>query len=387
MTDPLSVPAQRALASRSGLRRLAGVRRLGALALGLALLLGAPLARAAGCQYPISVYGEDYDLSWAFASAAWISASACAKGKDYGALSPQELLDNIPEYAVQADGSRLRQWNPEGVISYLRAQGGLCTLASYPIRYVRLAYANLGDAAADTDSFEFSGTAGSNVVIRLTAVGTPERAGDALLTLTGPGGAAVVGTARGFLPVELKAVLPAAGSYRLSVSQRPGSERSFSGKYRLLLKGAEGAIAGLADVENGTFRLTVDREFTQAAPVGAWRAPVVPTRVMGLVAPGGPGLLSLLRLNPVLFRLNVGKAGVMYPSFRVYKAGVFTMPDGDDSVTIWVMAVGFQGTPAIISFDAGMGAAWGEAGICRMASSDLGYVGVDAQAYVVDRFQ
>jgi hypothetical protein len=319
----------------------------GALAVGLALLLGAPSVRAANCDYPISVYGEDYDLSWAFASAASISSSACAKGLYYGALSPQELLDNIPEYAVQADGSRLRQWNFEGVISYLRAQGGLCTLASYPIRYVRLAYANLGDAAADTDSFEFSGTAGSNVVIRLTAEGTPERAGDALLTLTGPDGTAVVGAARGFLPVELKAVLPAAGSYGLSISQRPGSERSFSGKYRLLVKGAAGAIAGLADAEYGcSFRLAVDREFTQAAPAGAWRAPVVPTRVMRSALLGGQGLVALLKLGPVLFRLNVGKAGVMYPEFRSYKSGVFNMPDGgDDSVTIWVKAVSYKSSP------------------------------------------
>jgi hypothetical protein len=251
--------------------------------LGAALLLPVPAQAADKCDFGPDDCGDEFDFAHLFALLDMTGENMCRQGKGLKVdqwLSVQQWLDWLPACAEVEDGGAYF-WPPIGAgiealyhscSNIVTAWGGLCTVSNYPNRRIQLVQSHLGDALlADTDTYQFPGAAGSDVVIRLSEE-TPlrgpviTRRGDALLTLTGPDGASVVRRARSLLPVELRAVLPADGAYRLAVSQRAGSERSFAGDYRLTFRHIGGAVTtnAVGDVEACVIRSPVDSELDHA---------------------------------------------------------------------------------------------------------------------------
>ncbi len=230
--------------------------------------------------------GDEFDLFWFEPFLLTTSYSACNYlKKDIGAYSVQQWVDRWPA-SREADDSPTNRWfGPSTMrqtdlfqIMANRAQltgfGGVCQESEYPSRGIRLAQATLGDAAggaADSDSFLFTGSAGSNVVIRFAEdyvrYGHETlRTGDVILALSAPGGDVVM-KKRGLPPLEFSATLPSSGVYTVTASQRAGSDRAYRGDYRLTVKGGAGELStnGSADAEACTPRTVLDPELDQPA--------------------------------------------------------------------------------------------------------------------------
>ena len=251
----------------------------------LALQL-APRAPAAGCTVNAYDCGDRWEFSCLLNFLGMFAENACrlARFKPTPAIvSAQQWLDGIPACLGREDGGAY-YFPPIGTdtidlanlsTNLLALWGGVYSPTQYVTRQIEQVHSFLGDGPLlpDTDRYQFPGTAGTNVVIRLSeeiALRNPLilRHGDAILTLTAPDGTSVVRRARSLLPVELRATLPADGTYTLAVSQRAGSERSFAGNYRLTFKHTAGSVTTNAQgaVESCLFRSPIDPELDQPPP-------------------------------------------------------------------------------------------------------------------------
>jgi hypothetical protein len=294
----------------------------------------------------------------------------------------QQWFDWLPASLAAEDGGpgggdiwhwkTANEWNFLNVATNARtanpgAWPGFATLTEYPTRTRELVHSFLGNGPvpdADTDTYQFAGMTGSNVVICLAqeiwirCQSTP-RPGDAILTLTAPGGVTVLKRARSLVPVELRATLPADGTYTLAVSQRAGSARSYAGNYRLTFRHTASAATNtlVADVESAQFRTTLDPEFDQAPQ------PVTPA------ANSVPRPASVLQCSAYMTNFSkclLGGAATLRfdisPTFPYYKSGIYAT-NGTTEAWYWVKAVGYKKSPCYATGVASMGPAFGAAGI------------------------
>ena len=353
-----------------------------------ALLLALPLAprtaSAAICNFGVpGDCGDEWGFSCLFATVDMLAYNACAKSRvrvtEFASF--QQWFDWLPASLAAEDGGpgggdiwhwkTADEWNFLNVATNARTANpgswpGFATLTEYATRTRELVHSFLGDGPvpdADTDTYQFAGLAGSNVVICLAqeiwirCQSTP-RPGDAILTLTAPDGVTVLKRARSLVPVELRATLPADGTYTLAVSQRAGSARSYAGNYRLTFRHAATAATNTlaADVETAQFRTTLDPEFDQAPQ------PVTPS---GSSVPR-PASVAKCSANIAILG-NCFNGGVVTlrfdisPTFPYYKSGTYAT-NGTTVAWYWVKAPGFKKTPCTITGVASMGPAFGEAG-------------------------
>jgi len=362
--------------------------------LALAFLLTLPLAprtaSAAACQFGVpGDCGDEWGFSCLFATVDMIGESACHKSLgNEGLLSFQQWFDWLPASLAHEDGGpgggdiwhwkTADEWYFLNVATNASAFPGLASITNYPTRTRELVHSFLGDGPvsdADTDTYQFAGMSGSNVVICLAQEiwirwqSTP-RPGDAILTLTAPDGLTVLKRARSLVPVELRATLPADGTYTLAVSQRAGSARSYAGDYRLTLRHATSAAANTlaADVETAQFRATLDPEFDQAPqPVTV----LVPLPKTLRPCPEDPGQLAgILSIGPATVRFDVS------PHFPYYISGTY-MTNGITVGRYWGKAIGYKKKPCLLYCNVSMGPAFGMAGTmqlsCTMANVRPGW--------------
>lgn len=324
----------------------------------LTLLLALPLAprtASAGlCTFPDEYdCGDRWEFTGLLAFLSMYTENCCRNGRKVklaGPVSAQQWLDGIPACLGPEDGGAYYFPLTDPAMTDLailstnlsKMWSGVYTKDQYPTRQIQLVHSYLGDGPLpDTDRYQFSGTAGSNVVIRLTeeiAMRSPVilRHGDAILTLTGPDGASVVKRARSLLPVELRATLPAAGTYTLAVSQRAGSERSFAGNYRLTFKHTSGPVATNAtgEVEFCLIRSPIDPELDQPATILADPgAPAFATRFAQCPGPGN-------QIDKCTKSLTATISLLLCPSMLTYHSTSGYVPDCSDSpVRIYGKAV------------------------------------------------
>ena len=254
----------------------------------LALQL-APRAPAATCTENSYDCGDRWEFSCLLSFLGMFAENSCKLAPRIGVrpaiVSAQQWLDGLPACLGREDGGAY-YFPPIGTdtidlaklsTNLLAMWGGVYSPTQYVTRQIEQVHSFLGDGPLlpDTDRYQFPGTAGTNVVIRLSeeiALRSPLilRHGDAILTLTAPDGTSVVRRVRSLLPVELRATLPADGTYTLAVSQRAGSERSFAGNYRLTFKHTAGSVTTNAqgEVESCLFRSPIDPELDQPPPAG-----------------------------------------------------------------------------------------------------------------------
>jgi hypothetical protein len=104
----------------------------------------------------------------------------------------------------------------------------------------------LGDSPEgkrDQDAFQFTGDAGETVAVTLEPDPKGGHQGSVVrLAIVGPGGGPALGKATGAVPLQVRALLPRAGSYQVVVQERsPGSGDAFRGGYILRLNRPSGA--------------------------------------------------------------------------------------------------------------------------------------------------
>ena len=315
----------------------------------LALLLALPLAprtaSASLCTFPYEYdCGDRWEFTGLLAFLSMYADNSCRGGRTAKLdrpVSAQQWLDGIPACLGPEDGGAYYFPLTDPAMTDLailstnlsKMWRGVYTMDQYPARQIQLVHSYLGDGPLpDTDRYQFSGAAGSNVVIRLTeeiAMRSPVilRHGDAVLTLAGPDGTSVVKRARSLLPVELRTTLPTAGTYTLAVSQRPGSDRSFVGNYRLTFKHTAGPVTTNAtgEVEFCLIRSPIDPELDQPATVLADPgAPAFATRFIQCPGPGN-------QIDKCTKAYTATISLLLCPSMLTYHGTSGYVPDCSDS--------------------------------------------------------
>ena len=358
----------------------------------LALLLALPLAprpaSALNCNFGVpGDCGDEWGFSCLFATVDMLAYNACLKARvrvtEFASF--QQWFDWLPASLAAEDGGpgggdiwhwkTADEWNFLNVATNARTANpgswpGFATLTEYPTRTRELVHSFLGDGPvpdADTDTYQFAGMAGSNVVICLAqeiwirCQSTP-RPGDAILTLTAPDGVTVLKRARSLVPVELRATLPADGTYTLAVSQRAGSARSYAGNYRLTFRHAASVASNtlVADVETAQFRTTLDPEFDQAPQPVTPSAGSIPRPVAVIQCSE-----NVIQMPKCIMGAAVTASLEISPSFPYYASGIY-VTNGISVARYWVRAVGFKKTPCYIAGVASMGPAFGIAGMMDM---------------------
>ena len=357
---------------------LPSVRAVGAVFTSVLLLLSARPASAQKCVFDIiGDCGDEWGLSCLFATVDMLDSTACNKTGREGVASTQQWFDWLPASLAAEDGGPgggdVWHWKTADAWNFLSVTTNVSTanpgswpyvamMADYPTRTVELVHSFLGDGPvtdADTDTYQFQGLAGSNVVVRLApeiwvrCQVTP-RPGDAILTLTAPDGVTVLKRERSLVPVELRATLPGDGTYTLAVSQRAGSARSYAGNYRLTFRNAASAATNtlVADVESAMFRTALDPEFDRAPQPLTASGGLLRVRTV-LQCPADPTRMAVCTANGgATMALDIS------PNFLNHTSGLYRTNDAPFA-RYWLKAIGFKKKPCTIYAVASMGTQFG----------------------------